>query len=55
MGKIVPKGRAERLAWFRYHREKWAEHAAELGFSPEQIAQFRRSGAVMEDAHNAGL
>jgi alpha-methylacyl-CoA racemase len=46
-------GRVERGAPRR--GEGGAAALADWGFSPEQIAQFRQSGAVMEDDHNAGL
>jgi alpha-methylacyl-CoA racemase len=46
-------GRVERGAPRR--GEGGAAAFADWGFSPEQIAQFRQSGAVMEDDHNAGL
>jgi alpha-methylacyl-CoA racemase len=46
-------GRLERGAPRR--GEGGAAALADWGFSPEQIAQFRQSGAVMEDDHNAGL
>jgi alpha-methylacyl-CoA racemase len=46
-------GRVERGAPRR--GEGGARALADWGFSPEQIAQFRQSGAVMEDDHNAGL
>jgi alpha-methylacyl-CoA racemase len=46
-------GRVERGAPRR--GEGGAAALADWGFSPQQIAQFRQSGAVMEDDHNAGL
>jgi alpha-methylacyl-CoA racemase len=35
--------------------EGGAAALADWGFNPEQIAQFRRAGAVMEDGRDAGL
>ena len=46
-------GRVERGAPRR--GEGGAAALADWGFSPQQIAQFRQSGTVMEDDHNAGL
>ncbi|HJP83825.1 MAG TPA: hypothetical protein VJ835_10005 [Fimbriimonadaceae bacterium] len=55
MGRVIPKGKQDRLTFLRTHIPGWIANAAELGLDAAQIAQLSASLAEAEAAYKDHL